>query len=70
MRLWLVELSRELLLMLDFLLEDLAEALADEAGGVAADLAADQVAGEVEEGVGVVAAVFHAELAEVLDTQR
>lgn len=52
-----------------FVLEDFAEAFGDEAGAVAADLAADEVAGEVEQGVGVVAAVFHPELAEVLDAE-
>ena len=52
-----------------FLLEGFAEAFGDETGGVAGDLAADEVAGEVEKGVGLVAAVFFAELGEVLDAE-
>ena len=50
-------------------LEDLADLLGDEAGGVAAHLAAKEVGGEVEEDIGLVAAIEGAELFDGLDAE-
>jgi hypothetical protein len=52
-----------------FVLQDFAEEFGGESGGVSPDLAGDDVAGEVEEGVGLIAAVFFTELGEVLDAE-